>query len=402
MLIKEIALVLLILCIPCVLCVYIGYKLFVVPGFSLQYRLLGWFILLFFLLMTPLSVLFRKSGLENTATDILSWIGYTGLGFMSIVIVFFLLSDGFLFLVHLFKLLPEKLFSFSFFSPNLKHPEKRLLLSQLMTAGILATSGVLTAYGISRAKDIPPVTTIQVPVQDLPDELADLVIIQITDLHISATIKKKWVTKMVQKVNSLNPDIIVFTGDIADGSPDRLKADIEPLKTLKATYGVFYVTGNHDYYSGIGRWMQAINQLGFRILLNEHIIIEHGNGKLLIGGVTDYRAGHFLKPHTSSPQKAMAGAPVVDCKILLAHQPLSIFEAEKQGIDLQLSGHTHGGQYLPWNYFIKLDQPYVAGLHKYKSSHIYVSKGTGYWGPPMRIGVPSEITHIKLKNTVHN
>jgi hypothetical protein len=160
--------------------------------------------------------------------------------------------------------------------------------------------------------------------------------------------------------------------------------------------GNYFVTGNHEYYSGVMEWIEQIRRLGFSVLINEHRIITREKRKMLLAGVTDYREGRMLPGHQSDPHKAMKAAPKTDVKILLAHQPKNIFDAARAGYDLQISGHTHGGQFFPWNLLVGFSQPYVSGLHTHQNTRIYVSRGTGYWGPPLRVGSPSEITLIKL------
>jgi hypothetical protein len=160
--------------------------------------------------------------------------------------------------------------------------------------------------------------------------------------------------------------------------------------------GNYFVTGNHEYYSGVIEWIEEVRRLGFTVLINEHRIITSGKSKMLLAGVTDYRESRILTDHRSDPQKALNAAAKTDIKILLAHQPKSIFDAARAGYDLQISGHTHGGQFFPWNLVVGLTQPYVSGLHQHADTQIYVSRGTGYWGPPVRVGSPSEITLIKL------
>ena len=201
---------------------------------------------------------------------------------------------------------------------------------------------------------------------------------------------------VVERVNRLSPHIVALTGDLADKPAASLRNDVAPLSGLAAKYGCFFVTGNHEYYSGVKEWISETKRLGFTVLINEHEIVRRGKGRLLLGGVTDFRAGRRFKKHVSSPKAAAAGAQETDFKILLAHQPKNIFEAAEAGFDLQLSGHTHGGQFLPWKYAVGLNQPFLSGLHKFKETQIYVSRGTGYWGPPLRLGAPSEISLIKL------
>jgi predicted MPP superfamily phosphohydrolase len=188
-----------------------------------------------------------------------------------------------------------------------------------------------------------------------------------------------------------------LTGDLVDGSVDQLGYDVAPLAQVQSRSGNFFVTGNHEYYSGVIEWVEEVRRLGFTVLLNEHQVIARGKANLLLAGVTDYRGGNFLTSHRSDPQKALEGAPAADVKILLAHQPKNIFAAARAGYDLQISGHTHGGQFFPWNLLVGFAQPYVYGLHTHENTQIYVSRGTGYWGPPVRVGSPSEITLIALE-----
>jgi predicted MPP superfamily phosphohydrolase len=197
-------------------------------------------------------------------------------------------------------------------------------------------------------------------------------------------------------VNEQKPDLIALTGDMTDGSVNRLRQDAAPLADLNAPYGKFFVTGNHEYYAGVRQWLEETKRLGFTNLINEHKIIENGEGRILLGGVTDPGGGQYSSEHISDPRKAMNGAPECDVKILLAHQPKSIYAAVKVGFDYVISGHTHGGQYFPYHFLVALTQPYLSGLHKYNNTQIYVSRGTGYWGPQIRIGAPSEITVHRL------
>ncbi len=186
---------------------------------------------------------------------------------------------------------------------------------------------------------------------------------------------------------------MAITGDLVDGTVPDLAGDVEPLRRLASRHGAYFVTGNHEYYSGVGPWLIELERIGLRVLQNQHVVIERGGAKLVLAGVPDYNAAHFDRSHRSDPAAALAGAaPDAAVKILLAHQPRSAAAAARAGFDLQLSGHTHGGQFMPWNLFVRLQQPFTAGLHRVGGMQVYVSRGTGYWGPPKRIGAPSEIT----------
>jgi hypothetical protein len=192
--------------------------------------------------------------------------------------------------------------------------------------------------------------------------------------------------------------LIALTGDLVDGSVEQLKDIVQPIERLSAPHGKYFITGNHEYYSGVELWIDWVRHLGFEVLLNEHKFIERDGWRFVLAGVTDYSGGQFLPSHKSDPVGAIDGAPRDTARILLAHQPLSIYEAANADYDLMISGHTHGGQYFPYHVLVAMFQPYVAGLHKHDKTWVYVSRGTGTWGPQLRVGAPSEITVINLRH----
>jgi len=254
-----------------------------------------------------------------------------------------------------------------------------------------------TFVGYLNARRTAGVVTVEIPVPGLPAALHGFTIVQISDIHVGTTIRRPYVEAIVEAVNRLHPDIVAITGDLVDGSVPELASEVEPLARLISRHGSYFVTGNHEYYSGVEPWLAELRRLGLKVLHNEHVVIAREGGKLVLAGVPDYSAGYFDTAHRSNPQAALAGAPAdAAVKILLAHQPRSAVAAEQAGFDLQLSGHTHGGQFLPWNFLIKLQQPFTAGLYRLGRLRVYVSRGTGYWGPPQRLGAPSEITEIRL------
>ena len=263
-------------------------------------------------------------------------------------------------------------------------------------AAVPALAVFITLVGYINARRRAAVLTIEVPIAGLPDALHGFSIVQITDIHVGATIKHGYVTRIVDAVNGLDADLIAITGDLVDGSVGRLGRHTAPLGRLSARHGAFFVTGNHEYYSGAHAWIVEMRRLGVSVLLNEHVVLEHFGESIVVAGVTDLSAHHFDASHKSDPVAALAGAPQAAVKLLLAHQPRSAYAASKAGFDLQLSGHTHGGQFFPWNYVVKLFEPFTAGLHRLDDLWLYVSRGTGYWGPPKRFGAPSEITHLRL------
>jgi predicted MPP superfamily phosphohydrolase len=241
------------------------------------------------------------------------------------------------------------------------------------------------------------VVDVDIPLANLPAALHGFTIVQISDIHMGPTIKRDYLDAIVDSVNGLNADMIAVTGDLVDGSVRQLAAHTEPLSRLSSRHGTYFVTGNHEYYSGVNAWVVELRRLGLCVLMNEHVVLESSGASLLVAGVTDYSAHHYDLAHASDPQRALAGAPAgVHVKILLAHQPRSAASAARAGFHLQLSGHTHGGQFWPWNFFVRLQQPFTAGLNRLNDLWVYTSRGTGYWGPPKRFGAPSEITRLRL------
>jgi predicted MPP superfamily phosphohydrolase len=258
-------------------------------------------------------------------------------------------------------------------------------------------TALITALGYLNARRVARVRHVDVPIAALPVALQGFTIAQITDVHIGPTIGRKYVEAVVAAVNGLDADLVAITGDLVDGSVPQLSAHTEPLARLASRHGTFFVTGNHEYYSGVRPWMRELRRLGLTVLVNEHVVLEHEGALLVIAGVTDFSAHHFDPAHRSDPGAAIAGAPEeAGAKVLLAHQPRSAIAAARAGFHLQLSGHTHGGQFLPWNFFVRFQQPFTAGLKRLGKLWVYTSRGTGYWGPPKRFGAPSEITRLRL------
>jgi predicted MPP superfamily phosphohydrolase len=253
----------------------------------------------------------------------------------------------------------------------------------------------LVAIGFANARRTARVRDVEVPVAGLPAALHGFTIAQISDIHVGPTIKGPYVQAIVDAVNALRADAVAVTGDLVDGRVHDLAPHVAPLAALRSRHGTFFVTGNHEYYSGADEWIAELRRLGVQVLLNEHVVLRHQGAQLVMAGVADSSAHHFDPLHRSDPARAMQGAPSdAGLRVLLAHQPRCAEAAAHAGFDVQLSGHTHGGQYWPWNFFVQLQQPYTAGLHRLQQLWIYTSRGTGYWGPPLRLGAPSEITRL--------
>ncbi len=323
--------------------------------------------------------------LPPTAATVLAWAIYPWMGFALLIFVTLLATDMVWFLL---KLLP------------LGHiPEHRLLLQYCFGVIALSAAGILGGLSLwigLRSVTVKPITVV---LKRLPKSLDGLRIVQITDLHIGPLIKGEWLRQVVNKVNALKPDLIVITGDLVDGSVEDLRHHVTPIADLKAPHGTYFITGNHEYYSGVEQWCTYISNLGIRVLRNERVSIpvNSKDNSLDLAGVDDWGSRHFSGAGANL-QKALEGRDPNKTLILLAHQPAAVHEAAMYGVDLQLSGHTHGGQIWPFTYLVYLQQPYTKGLYRHNDTEtqVYVSPGTGFWGPPMRLGTSAEITHITL------
>lgn len=348
--------------------VYVGQRLLAPAGIAPLWQGAGWIVMVL-LALAPFAAFFAGRAGRVPVKPTLEWVGFTAMGLSSLLIVFVLLGD----VLHLRSWLGAGLFS----------------------AGVVSGALVILVLGAWRAGR-PAVVRVDVPIDNLPADLEGFRIVQLSDLHVGATLKRDFVDRVVTTANQLEPDLIALTGDVADGFPTVLRDEVAPLARLAAPHGKFFVTGNHEYYWDAPGWLRELERLGFNPLVNAHRVIRRGVGELVLAGVTDLSAGRGVPGHRSDPRAAVAGAPKGDVRVLLAHHPKSAFAALRAGFDLQLSGHTHGGQYFPFNLLVRLFQPFVAGLHRLEEMWLYVSRGTGYWGPPLRLGAPSEITLLQL------
>lgn len=370
---------------------FTGGRLVSALGLSGFATLWVWIPLLTLLLAPPLALVTRRSGAAALAEG-LAAPGWLVLGWASIAVILLLATD----LLRLLLWGGQGVGRLMGLDASLD-PARREFLVRGLQLGAFAASAALTGWGWFQARAFTRTVEVDVPVAGLHPDLEGLRIVQFSDLHIGSLVKRADVEAVAEQLHLLDGDLLVFTGDLADGLPERLASDAAPLATPQGRLGKFFITGNHEYYSDPLGWMRQAEKLGFTVLTDEHRLIEIGGARLLLAGVPDISAPRFVAAHASSPLKALAGAPPADFRLLLAHQPRSIFEAEKAGFDLVLSGHTHGGQYHPWTWAADRVNPYLAGLNRHGRSWIYVSRGTGFWGPPIRIGAPPEITVLTLR-----
>nr|WP_307828503.1 metallophosphoesterase [Antrihabitans sp. YC2-6] len=271
--------------------------------------------------------------------------------------------------------------------------------SRIVAIFTLVAVVVLLAWGFVEAMRIPRVVRLDVTIPRLGRDLDGTTVVAITDTHYGAIDRAKWSAGVVEAVNELNADIVCHVGDIADGTVTQRRLQAEPLASVRARLAKVYVTGNHEYFSEAQGWLDYMTEIGWESLHNRHVVVGKGGSELVIAGVDDATArGSGLEGHGANLAEALRGADPDSPILLLAHQPKQVKQAEAAGVDLQLAGHTHGGQMWPFNFLVRLDQPVVHGLAKFgERTQLYTSRGSGFWGPPFRIFAPSEITLITLR-----
>jgi predicted MPP superfamily phosphohydrolase len=262
-------------------------------------------------------------------------------------------------------------------------------------AGVAAAgaSGLALRSGLGEVE----LKEVGVELERLPRALSGLTLVQLTDIHVGPTIGRRFIDAIVEKTNNAKPDAIMITGDLVDGPVEELLEHVAPLAKLKARYGVYFVTGNHEYYSGVRDWTLALEKMGIRVLREEHVELGEPGASIDLAGVSDHLSSKLAEAKGTELRRMLALSDPDRELVLLAHQPKAIISAAEAGVGLQISGHTHGGQLWPFSALVAMTQPYLAGLHRHgERTQIYVSRGTGYWGPPMRLFAPSEITKIVL------
>lgn len=374
-----------------VLHVYVGRRLIGGSGLRGRGRALAWGLVAVMGLLPPLTFLALR-GAHAGPWQSTQWLGYMLMGMSSIVLIMVITVD----VLRVGRALVLKLRRRGADEAT-PDGSRRAFLGRAVNLGIVGGAGSVTGVGVIQARQLPEVVEVDVPIAGLPPEAEGFRIVQITDVHVGPTIKGDFLAAVVERINALEPDLVAVTGDLVDGWVDQLRDEVAALGQIRARHGAFFVTGNHEYYWDGLAWCDLVASHGLTVLVNEHRVIDHDGAKLLVAGVPDVSAGGMVAAHASDPAKACVGAPEgCGARILLAHQPRSIYAAAAAGYDLVITGHTHGGQYFPMNLLVYLAQPYVAGLERHDDTWIYVSRGTGYWGPPVRVGAPHEITLLRL------
>lgn len=358
--------------------VYLGVRLVSDPGWAQPWATLGWAVVALGFASIPAAMASTRMR-HSWKEQVLYWGGMLWMGAFGLLVTATVVADGVGWVWRLVGPAPEALM---------------LARDKAVAVVALVVPAMLFAFRTARAP--ARVERVTVPVKGLGAGLSGMKVVQISDIHIGPTLDRRFMRRVVEQVNALEPDVVAVTGDLVDGSVNRLRDEVAPLSGLRAPLGVYYVTGNHEYYHGGASWAAEVARLGLTVLLNAHRVVERGGARLTVAGVTDLEGGRMDPSHACRPDVALAGAPEGVPRLLLAHQPRAAVLARDMGVDLQLSGHTHGGQLFPFMAFVKLQQPVIQGLATIAGVRVYTNRGTGYWGPPLRLGPSPEITELTL------
>jgi predicted MPP superfamily phosphohydrolase len=278
-------------------------------------------------------------------------------------------------------------------------PGATLHAARTRALAVVGTVGLVGAAALRSGLRLPDVKRVEIDLARWPRALDGFRLVQLSDLHIGPILGRDFAREVVRRVAKLEPDLIAVTGDLVDGDVRMLRDEVAPFAALNAPHGVWFVTGNHDYYSGADRWVDRARELGMRALRDERVTVGDGEASFDLAGVEDHNAQLVQPGRREDLEAALAGREPARPVVLMAHDPSTFRRASRLGVDLQLSGHTHGGQIWPFRYLVRLAVPFVAGLYERSGSKLYVSRGTGFWGPPMRLFSPAEITEVVLRRS---
>ncbi|TDV53552.1 metallophosphoesterase [Actinophytocola oryzae] len=270
--------------------------------------------------------------------------------------------------------------------------------ARVVAVGVLVVWVVLVAWGVREAMRVPRVRRVDVTLPKLGADLDGTTVVVLADTHFGPINRVRWSTRTAAAVNALKPDVVCHAGDIADGTVDARRAQAAPLGTISAGMARVYVTGNHEYFGEAQEWLDHMSELGWESLHNRHVVVSRGDARLVLAGIDDHTAkSSGLPGHGAKLDLALSGAPADAPVLLVAHQPRQVVHAANAGVELQVSGHTHGGQIWPFHFLVRVDQPTVHGLTRHGATQLYTSRGAGFWGPPLRVFAPSEISLLTLR-----
>ncbi len=378
---------------------------------------------LFFILVTcalPISVFVARQTASRWASTLV-FLGFSWMGFLFYLLMLLLVREVLVFLLRLWKKRrsriqtggvenarsaqssppsddQDRLENEESSNGRPPDPGRRLFLTRVGAGAVLGGATLAGVTGMRSALGDIETPEQEIRLARLPRSLSGYRIVVLSDLHLGPTLGERFVSRVIELAKRQRPDLVVITGDLVDGSVRRLGSVVRPLAGIDARDGIFFVTGNHEYYSGVDSWVRFLNRVGIRVLANQHVPIQ-GQGKngFDLAGVNDYRAAVFRPGHGPDPVAAVSGRDPDRELVLLAHQPVQIHKNAAVSPGLQISGHTHGGQIWPWGYMVRLTQPYLSGLHRYdERTQVFVTRGTGYWGPPIRFLAPAEIPCLVL------
>jgi predicted MPP superfamily phosphohydrolase len=362
---------------------YIATRLLIDPGVGSPWRELGLAGIALLGLTLVLQPILERS-LRPPAARIVAWPASLWMGFAFLILLQLLVSDALLWLGG----------SSAFAAAGPEAQADAVGARAAIVAAVALVAGAVALRGGLRP---PSLVQVEIPLQRWPHELDGFRIAQISDIHIGPLLGRDFAAHLVERVNGLDADLVAVTGDLVDGGVRQLRDEVAPFEGLTARRGVFFVTGNHDHYSGAGDWAACASELGMQGLRNERVEIQQGGSVFDVVGVDDHRGDMLGREGGEDLDAALAGRDPARPALLLAHDPSTFKRASQLGIDLQISGHTHGGQIWPFRWFVRLATPFVAGRYARGDAQLYVSRGTGFWGPPMRLFAPAEITEITLR-----
>jgi hypothetical protein len=343
------------------------------------------------LAVLPTLAVALRSRLPMAAATPLDWVGYTWLGLAFYLFLTVLVTEPIRVALRLLRRSREA-------GDDGTVVSRRLLLARGLAVAAGAVAVGTAGTGVVLANSAPVVRRVPIRIPRLDPALAGLRIVTFSDGHLSATYGGRRFERVVETVNAQRPDVVAIVGDLVDGEVDELREDVAPLADLVSAQGVFFVTGNHEYFVDTAAWLRHLPTLGVDVLRNERVQIRRGGASVDLAGIDDRTAARSGVPgHGADLDAALDGRDDDVPVVLLAHQPVQVERARAAGVDLQLSGHTHGGQLWPFDYAVLLDQPAVEGWSTHGGTQLYVTSGAGYWGPPMRVGARPEVTVIELQ-----
>ncbi len=356
------------------------------PAWPAPFGIVGTGITVTLALFLPFSLIGARL-MRGPSARVVAWAGYAWLGAVFYLDVTLLSIDGLRYAVSI----AHASAGLEAFVGTGVAGARAAALAAVLIAGVTVTVGALRGMGR------PILRRVEVPIAGLDPALDGFRIVQLTDVHVGPVIRRAFVERLVAQVQALSPDLVAVTGDLVDGSVDELRSEVAPLAGLSAPSGVFFVTGNHEYFSGADAWSEHVQTIGMQVLRNRHVVVEKNGARFTLAGIDDAHAPRF-GGHTDMLAALADRDPALPV-VLLAHQPRSVTEAAEGGVALQISGHTHGGQMQPFGALVRIEQPFLKGLHRVGPTAVWVSEGTGTWGPPLRVGTRSEISEITLRAT---